>query len=322
MGAGACGGRPRPQRGRDHLSPTRALDRLAGLRAINVDRKAGRHDSECTDACSAQAERFIVGPRTAGSPRGTARPCATFGMEAKGSITHWIHAAKAGDEEAAQKLWERYFERLVRLARGKTRGGRPGGSPTKMMSPSRPSTAFAGERGRSLPRLQIATSSGGSSSITAYKALDQIKHEHREKRGGKVVGAESFARTTRTDATTGGSDRKRAEPRVRRFARRGVREAAPWPGRCDSPERRGVEDGGLVERRDRRQSSAARSGASPGSSPSSGCSSRNDGAVNPMEEDMDDLSRFERLSWSEAKRISDILRPIRGAMEGRGPPRH
>jgi hypothetical protein len=36
-----------------------------------------------------------------------------------GSVTHWIQELRAGDPIAAQKLWERYFRRLVGLARQK-----------------------------------------------------------------------------------------------------------------------------------------------------------------------------------------------------------
>ena len=47
--------------------------------------------------------------------------------ESHGSITYWLGAVKAGDCAAAQPLWERYFQRLVRLARQKLRaGGRSG----------------------------------------------------------------------------------------------------------------------------------------------------------------------------------------------------
>jgi RNA polymerase sigma factor (sigma-70 family) len=38
------------------------------------------------------------------------------------SITTWIALLRAGDADAAQPLWERYFERLVAFARGKLRG--------------------------------------------------------------------------------------------------------------------------------------------------------------------------------------------------------
>jgi hypothetical protein len=34
-------------------------------------------------------------------------------------ITRWLERPKVGDRAAAQKLWERYFHRLVALARGK-----------------------------------------------------------------------------------------------------------------------------------------------------------------------------------------------------------
>jgi DNA-directed RNA polymerase specialized sigma24 family protein len=43
-----------------------------------------------------------------------------------GSVTRWIGVLKAGDPAAAQAVWERYFDRLVRLAR-KRLSGRVGG---------------------------------------------------------------------------------------------------------------------------------------------------------------------------------------------------
>ena len=39
--------------------------------------------------------------------------------EQGGSITHWLGDLKGGDQAAAQPLWERYFGRLVTLARNK-----------------------------------------------------------------------------------------------------------------------------------------------------------------------------------------------------------
>jgi DNA-directed RNA polymerase specialized sigma24 family protein len=43
-------------------------------------------------------------------------------MAAEGSVTGWIGQLKEGDQAAAQQLWERYFHRLVGLARKKLRG--------------------------------------------------------------------------------------------------------------------------------------------------------------------------------------------------------
>jgi RNA polymerase sigma factor (sigma-70 family) len=38
------------------------------------------------------------------------------------SVTTWIGLLRAGDHEAAERLWERYFGRLVTFARGKLQG--------------------------------------------------------------------------------------------------------------------------------------------------------------------------------------------------------
>jgi DNA-directed RNA polymerase specialized sigma24 family protein len=47
--------------------------------------------------------------------------------ESNGSITRWIAGVKAGDLAAAQPLWERYFARMVDLARARLRAaGRRG----------------------------------------------------------------------------------------------------------------------------------------------------------------------------------------------------
>ena len=42
-------------------------------------------------------------------------------MRPEASVTLWIDRLKIGDPDAAQKLWERYFRRLVGLARKKLR---------------------------------------------------------------------------------------------------------------------------------------------------------------------------------------------------------
>jgi len=45
-------------------------------------------------------------------------------MSSEGSVTHWIGQLKAGNSAAAQPLWERYFQQLVRLAREPVGGNR------------------------------------------------------------------------------------------------------------------------------------------------------------------------------------------------------
>jgi DNA-directed RNA polymerase specialized sigma24 family protein len=43
-------------------------------------------------------------------------------MSAEGSISRWLDQLRAGDPQAAAGLWQRYFERLVNVARGRLQG--------------------------------------------------------------------------------------------------------------------------------------------------------------------------------------------------------
>ena len=45
-----------------------------------------------------------------------------------GSVTNWLGALRRGNLDAAQPLWERYFARLVRLAKDGLRTRRRPGS--------------------------------------------------------------------------------------------------------------------------------------------------------------------------------------------------
>jgi DNA-directed RNA polymerase specialized sigma24 family protein len=42
-------------------------------------------------------------------------------MASGGSVTRWLQQLQAGDPAAVQRLWERYYPRLVGLARKKLR---------------------------------------------------------------------------------------------------------------------------------------------------------------------------------------------------------
>lgn len=44
-----------------------------------------------------------------------------------GSVTQWVERLRAGDRDAAGHLWQRYFPRLVALARARLAGPRPEG---------------------------------------------------------------------------------------------------------------------------------------------------------------------------------------------------
>jgi hypothetical protein len=43
-------------------------------------------------------------------------------MSTDGSVTSWLGQLLGGNPEAARKLWERYFLRLVSLARNRLQG--------------------------------------------------------------------------------------------------------------------------------------------------------------------------------------------------------
>ncbi len=103
--------------------------------------------------------------------------------EEDGSITCWIDQLRAGDQAAAQPLWERCFQRLVGLARVKLRAG--GDSDEEDAARSAFQSFFQGAAQGRFPRLDdrhdlwrlLVT-------ITARKAADQIERARSLKRGG------------------------------------------------------------------------------------------------------------------------------------------
>jgi DNA-directed RNA polymerase specialized sigma24 family protein len=103
-----------------------------------------------------------------------------------GSVTRWIFDLQAGDQAAAQALWERYFARLVRLARAKLQGGRRAADEDEEDAALSAFQSFCtgAAHGRfpaladrdDLWRLLVV--------ITARKAYAQVRRHARLKRGG------------------------------------------------------------------------------------------------------------------------------------------
>jgi RNA polymerase sigma factor (sigma-70 family) len=109
-------------------------------------------------------------------------------MSAHGSVSNWIAALKDGDSAAAQPLWERYYRQLVDLARKKLRTtSRQAADEEDVVQNAFHSFFRAVGQGRfpqlddrdSLWRLLVV--------ITANKALKQLAHNHRQKRGGGTI---------------------------------------------------------------------------------------------------------------------------------------
>ena len=104
-------------------------------------------------------------------------------MSSMGSVTAWIEQLRAGNRAAAQRLWERYFSRLVGLARRKLQGLRRGAADEEDVALSAFDSFCRGaEQGR-FPRLddrhdlwQVLLV------LTQRKVADLAQHEGREKR--------------------------------------------------------------------------------------------------------------------------------------------
>jgi DNA-directed RNA polymerase specialized sigma24 family protein len=109
-------------------------------------------------------------------------------MDAADSVSAWIGQLKAGEQAAAQQLWERYFHQLVQLARGCLQGAaRRVADEEDVALAAFASFCKRAEQGRfpqlndrdDLWRLLVA--------LTERKAIGLVRHERRQKRGGGAV---------------------------------------------------------------------------------------------------------------------------------------
>jgi len=106
--------------------------------------------------------------------------------------TQWIEQLAQGDEEAAQRIWERYYEQLVRVARRKLRAA------ARRMADEEDAVLSAFDsfcRGAAEGRFPMLSDRDGLwkllVTITSRKAVAQMRHGHRLKRGGGAVRGES-----------------------------------------------------------------------------------------------------------------------------------
>lgn len=105
--------------------------------------------------------------------------------EVEESVTLWISQLKAGEPEAAQRLWESYFHRMVDLARKKLQGApRAAADEEDVALSAFKSFCLRAQNGQFTqltdrenlwPLLMV---------ITANKSVDLIRHQNRKKRGG------------------------------------------------------------------------------------------------------------------------------------------
>jgi DNA-directed RNA polymerase specialized sigma24 family protein len=114
-------------------------------------------------------------------------------MSSSSSVTAWIGQVKARDREAAQKLWERYCARLVRLARARLPAGRRRAADEEDVALSAMNSFLrAAERGR-FPNLHGRDSLWALLvTITVRKAWKLARRESRRREvGGSALGGGS-----------------------------------------------------------------------------------------------------------------------------------
>ncbi len=106
-------------------------------------------------------------------------------MTQDGSISCWLGAIQAGDEDAAQQLFQRYFLQLVKLARQRLRHAPPRAADEEDVALSAfNSFCHNAERGR-FPQLQDRDDLWRVLVvITGRKVSHLLRDEGRQKRGG------------------------------------------------------------------------------------------------------------------------------------------
>ena len=108
------------------------------------------------------------------------------------SVTQWIADLKAGDAEAADRLFERYFDNLVRLADKRLKGHRQRAADAEDVAQNVFASLVLGAPQGKYPKLAHRHDLWSLLiAMTKHKAADEIKQENREKRGGGKVRGES-----------------------------------------------------------------------------------------------------------------------------------
>jgi RNA polymerase sigma factor (sigma-70 family) len=109
-------------------------------------------------------------------------------MATSGSVTHWLHQLQAGDPAAAERLWKRYVNQLVRLASQKLRGTLRRAADEEDVVQCVFDSFFKGVAQGRFPRLHDRNNLWALLvTITERKVCDLAHHEVRQKRGGGRV---------------------------------------------------------------------------------------------------------------------------------------
>jgi hypothetical protein len=132
-------------------------------------------------------------------------------MPAPGSVTNWLVQLKEGDAAAAQPLWERYFPRMVVLARKWLQGARRREADEEDVALSAFDSFCRGAAQGRFPQLADRDDLWRLLVVvTARKALDLLGR-HRPGRRGQRLGGDAFGvpfQVRPRPATLGTEDRR------------------------------------------------------------------------------------------------------------------
>jgi RNA polymerase sigma factor (sigma-70 family) len=150
-------------------------------------------------------------------------------------VTTWLrNLSTEGGEEAAQRLWERYFERLIRLARKKLGPGKRRMSDEEDVVLSAFHSFFRRAAAGRFPRLEDREDLWKILvRITVRKAFDHQKHEYRQKRGGGAVRGDSIFRSDGESEGCGGIEQVMGREPTPEFAAQVVEEYERLLGRLE-----------------------------------------------------------------------------------------
>lgn len=116
------------------------------------------------------------------------------------SVTQWIADLKEEDSAAAEQLFKRYFENLVRLAERYLTGHRQRAGDAEDVAQTVFASLVLGAPKGAYPKLTDRHDLWSLLiAITRHKAADLIKHQTREKRGGGNVRGESIFNQKESD---------------------------------------------------------------------------------------------------------------------------
>jgi DNA-directed RNA polymerase specialized sigma24 family protein len=106
----------------------------------------------------------------------------------QGSVSVWLGQLKEGDRDALRPLWERYFSQLVGLVRKRLRAGPVRGADEEDVALSAFESFYQGVGHGRFPRLEDRDDLWQVLLLlTRQKAVNLLKHENRQKRGGGKV---------------------------------------------------------------------------------------------------------------------------------------